>query len=29
VLDHQIKEEVDQEIVVKDHFPSPETNVDV
>jgi hypothetical protein len=29
VLNHQIKEEVDQEIVVKSHFPSPETNVDV
>jgi hypothetical protein len=29
VLDHRIKEEVDQRIVIKDHFPSPETNVDV
>jgi hypothetical protein len=30
VLNHHIKkEEVDQEIVVKGHFPSPETNVDV
>ena len=29
MLNHQIKEEVDQEIVVKGHFPSPETNVDV
>jgi hypothetical protein len=29
VLNHQIKEEVDQKIVVKSHFPSPETNVDV
>jgi hypothetical protein len=29
VLNHQIKEEADQKIVVKSHFPSPETNVDV
>jgi hypothetical protein len=30
VLNHLVKkEEVDQEIVIKGHFPSPETNVDV
>jgi hypothetical protein len=29
VLNHQIKEEVDQEIVVEGHFPSPRTNADV
>ena len=29
VLNHQIKGEADQKIVVKIHFPSPETNVDV
>jgi hypothetical protein len=29
VLEHQIKEEVDQEVVVKGHFLSPKTNSDV
>jgi hypothetical protein len=29
VLNHQIKEEVDPEVVVKINFPSPEINVDI